>query len=46
MAFNQLSNLILGILILIVSFFLIKVTLQEGRKGLEEINKNNNKSGY
>ncbi len=44
MSTNQLSVFILGILIFIFSFWLIKTTLKEGRKALEEIDKNHNKS--
>ena len=41
---SQLSIFVLGIIILIISFWFIKSTLKEGRRALEDVNRNNNKS--
>ena len=42
---SQLSIIVLGIFIVVISFLFIKSTLKEGRKALEDVYGNNNKSG-
>ena len=41
---NQVSIIILGLLIIVISNFFIKSILKEGKKGLEDIKKNKNQT--
>ncbi len=44
MEFNQLSILILGIIIFIIANYFIVITLKQGRKALKEIQSINSKN--